>query len=239
MITYEEIYNRMLNDYNAQTGNYPSNSSDVAIRLKVLAGEIFSSYMNLDFIKKQMFLSTATGEYLDYHGAQRGLKRKSAAKATGYVNMGLNSSALRTLTIPKGTVVSTAGENPVLFQTDADAVLMAGQSRVSVNCTAVEGGSSGNVRSYQISVIVTAVDGISVVSNPTVFTGGTDRETDEEFRRRIEDSIKNVSNGANEAYYRKLALSVDGVNGVEIIPKNRGVGTVDIIKRFRSKCCIN
>ena len=228
MITYDEIYSRMLSDYNNRTKNYPSESSDAAIRLKVLAGEIFSSYMNIEYIKKQMFLSTATGEFLDYHGKQRGLTRKSATKASGSVYMGSIEASQSSIIIPKGTIISTSGENPVLFKTNTDAALLAGQERVLVGCTAVEGGSRGNVKIKAINVIVTPVSGISVVTNLTVFSGGTDVESDEEFRQRIEESIINVSNGANEAYYRKLALSVEGVEGVGIIPKNRGVGTVDI-----------
>lgn len=228
MVTYDEIYSRMLKDYNTRTGNFPSDSSDIAIRLKVLAGEIFSSYINLEFIKNQMFLTTATGEYLDYHASQRGLTRKSAAKATGVARFGANSSPVRVLTIPKGTIVSTAGENPVLFETDNEAIIMAGQSSVSVKCTALEGGSNGNIGAYRLNVIVTPVGEVSLVSNPLAFTGGTDEETDEELRKRIEDSIINVSNGANSAYYRKLVLSVEGVDSVGIIPQNRGVGTVDI-----------
>lgn len=228
MVTYHEIYSRMLDDYNTRTGNYPSESSDVAIRLKVLAGEIFSCYMNLEFIKNQMFLTTATGEYLDYHATQRGLTRKSATKAKGVAEFGTSSSALRTLTIPKGTIISTSGENPVLFETDSDATILKGQERVTVKCTALEGGSNGNVRANKISVIVTPVGEVSLVSNSTSFTGGTDEETDDALRKRINDSLINVSNGANSAYYRKLVLSVDGVDSVGIIPQNRGVGTVDI-----------
>ncbi|MCH5299912.1 MAG: baseplate J/gp47 family protein [Ruminococcus sp.] len=228
MITYDEIYNRMLNDYNTRTNNYPSDSSDVAIRLKVLAGEIFSSYMNLEFIKKQMFLTTATGEYIDYHGSQRGLTRKSATKATGTVDFRTSAPSQSSIFIPKGTIVSTAGENPVLFETSADTTLLAGQSKVTSSCIALKGGSSGNVRVNAISVIVTPISGITSVLNTVAFTGGADEESDEEFKQRIEDTIINVSNGANEAYYKKLALSVEGVEGVGIIPQNRGVGTVDI-----------
>lgn len=228
MVTYSEIYNRMLNDYNTRTGNYPSDSSDVAIRLKTLAGEIFSCYMNLEFIKTQMFLTTATGEYLDYHANQRGLTRKGATKAKGTVDFGTYSSAQRTLIIPKGTVVSTSDKNPVLFETDEEATIMTGQVRTTVSCTALESGSNSNVRANRVNIIVTPVGDVSIVTNPTTFTGGSDAESDEELRGRIEDTIKNVSNGANLAYYRKLVLSVEGVDSVGIIPQNRGVGTVDI-----------
>lgn len=41
METYDEIYGRMKNAYELETGDSFNEVSDIAIRLKVLAGEIF------------------------------------------------------------------------------------------------------------------------------------------------------------------------------------------------------
>ena len=41
METYDEIYGRMKNAYEHETGDSFNEVSDIAIRLKVLAGEIF------------------------------------------------------------------------------------------------------------------------------------------------------------------------------------------------------
>lgn len=228
MESFEEIYGRMMDNYNKMSGNYPSEASDMAIRLKLLAGEIQSCEMNLDFVKNQMFLHTAVGEYLDYHGKQRGLTRKQAVKAKGMANFGTAGALTYDVTVPKGTVVATTGENPVMFETDENAVIKSGQARVSVSCTALTGGSNGNVKSGTITVIVTPKADIVSVTNTQFFYGGTDTESDDDFRKRIEDSLINVSNGMNTAYYKKLALSVEGVGSVGIIPLNRGAGTLDV-----------
>lgn len=228
MESFEEIYKRMFENYSDITGNNPSELSDIAIRLKLLAGEIFSCQMNLDFIKKQMFLQSATGQYLDYHGKLRGVTRKQSIKAVGEVNFGTANSLLTSLVIPKGTVVATSGETPVLFETTEDAVISQGQARVTVNCIAQEGGEKGNVGIGEISVLVTPVGNIITISNTKSFKGGVNEESDENFRKRIEDTIINVSNGTNIAYYKKLALSVDGVQSVGVIPLNRGKATVDV-----------
>lgn len=228
MDSFEEIYERMLNRYNEATGNYPDGASDTAIKLKVLAGELFSCKASLEFVQRQMFIETASGEYLDYHGRQRGLERKQAIKARGSVTFSAESPLASALTVPKGTVVAVSGENPVSFVTDADGVIAAGESSVTVECTASRGGADGNAAPGKITVLVTAAGGASSVTNDVSFEGGADGETDEQFRKRICESIQYISSGANEAYYKRLALSVEGVEGAGVIPLNRGAGTVDV-----------
>ena len=48
------------------------------------------------------------------------------------------------------------------------------------------------------------------------------------MRKRILDTYISVSNGTNKAYYKKLAMSVSGVTDANVVPKVRGVGTVDV-----------
>ena len=49
METYDEIYGRMKNAYERETGDSFNEVSDIAIRLKVLAGEIFKLQTNLEW----------------------------------------------------------------------------------------------------------------------------------------------------------------------------------------------
>ena len=49
MDTYDEIYGRMKNVYEQETGDSFNEKSDIAIRLKVLAGEIFKVQTNLEW----------------------------------------------------------------------------------------------------------------------------------------------------------------------------------------------
>lgn len=59
METYDEIYGRMKNAYEYETGDSFNEVSDIAIRLKVLAGEIFKLQTNLEWWKRQMFAVSA------------------------------------------------------------------------------------------------------------------------------------------------------------------------------------
>ena len=85
MITYDEIYNRMKSEFSAKSKYDFDEASDAAIRMRVLAGEIFNAMTNIEWLKNQMFVATASGEYLDYFASQRGLERKQAQKAQGEI----------------------------------------------------------------------------------------------------------------------------------------------------------
>lgn len=228
MDSYEDILKRMKDKYKQLTSVEVPEMSDIDIRMRVLAGEIFNDEVNLDFIKRQMFASTATGEYLDYHAADRGISRKNSTKATGSVRFIVNEPAVQPVIIPANTVVATIGDNPVRFVTDSAVTLAAGSSYVVADCTAQNGGRSGNVAENTIKTIVTNVVGIDRVNNLWSFTGGCDSEGDEELRKRILETYKSLSNGTNIAYYKRLALTVDGVVSVNVVPRVRGAGTVDV-----------
>lgn len=228
MDNYETILARMKERYSELSGNDVPELSDIDIRLKVLAGEIFNDEVNLDFVVRQMFASTAQGEYLDMHAADSGLTRKPALKSKGTVRFWLNEITNTDILVPEGTVVATSGADSVRFITDADAVITAGDAFVTVSCTAEQGGASGNVGAHTINMQVTGVIGIDHVDNLYAFKGGANAEDDTALRKRILNSYTAVSNGSNAAYYKRLALSVEGVKSANVAAKVRGAGTVDI-----------
>lgn len=217
----------MKESYSAYSGFTPEDHSDIMIRLMVLAGEIYKEQANAEYILRQMFPTTAVGEYLDRHAAERGLSRKAATKATGYVYFYPEDETHDDILIPSGTVVCTYTDMR-RFITDRDTVLRSGADRVMVAVTAAEEGAAYNVRGGTISIIVTPVIGIGRVYNGSVFTNGADTETDDALRERIFDSYVNISNGTNAAYYKALAMSVSGVRSASVIGCARGAGTVDV-----------
>ena len=64
--------------------------------------------------------------------------------------------------------------------------------------------------------------------NASAFTGGADEETDEELRKRLIESYRNVSNGTNVAFYKDFVLQYDGVNSASVEKLARGTGTLDV-----------
>ncbi len=228
METYDEIYGRMKNAYEQETGDSFNEASDIAIRLKVLAGEIFKMQTNLEWWKRQMFAVTASGECLDKLASQRGVERKKAVKSTGEITFNISQPCSHDIVIPKGCVVATADLVPVRFVTTEDEEISAGNTLVSVYAEAEQAGSNGNIGLGCAVVPVSVPTEVETVTNREKFTGGCDAETDDELRKRIRDTYINTTNGTNAAYYEQLALTVDGVSKASAVGKARGAGTVNV-----------
>ncbi|MDP4119452.1 MAG: baseplate J/gp47 family protein [Bacillota bacterium] len=228
MDSYDTILQRMKDNFKELAGYDADDASDIGIKIKLLAGEIFSAGANVDWLKNQMFPETATGIQLDYHGEQRGLTRKTAICATGEVTFSINTSSNNDISIPSGTVVATNGINPIRFVTTKDAVIASGTVGINVPIIAADGGVSGNVAASTITVMVTPPTGVNSVNNSSPTAGGTDAEDDYDFRKRVLNSYQNISNGSNIAYYKEEAMKISGVFSAGVVPRARGVGTVDV-----------
>ncbi|MGN1131684.1 MAG: baseplate J/gp47 family protein [Ruminococcus sp.] len=228
MVSYDEILSRMESAYEEKTSVIPDENSDTGIRLRVLAGEIFNIGTELEWFKRQMFPSTATGNYLDYHAKERGLSRRGSNCASGYVYFTLEYAIDTDVTIPSGTKLTTLGKNPLRFVTTGTGVIKSGTTYTKVHTVAEKGGKEYNVPANAICAAITTIKNINVIKNLEPMTGGTDEESDDELRERLLYLYRNHNNGTNIAYYKALAESVDGVHSAGVVPRNRGVGTVDI-----------
>ncbi|MBQ8539016.1 MAG: baseplate J/gp47 family protein [Ruminococcus sp.] len=228
MLSYEEILNRMVEKYEELSGFSINSESDIMLRLKVLAGEIYNSTTACEFLKRQMFLSTASGEYLDKHAFTRGLYRKQAVKAKGEVTFYRSVINSTDVVIQKGTVVSTAGPQIRQFVTLETVTMLKDTGSVTAKAQAIEGGASYNVIKDTVTVLVTPPIGVTGVKNQMAFTGGSDEESDEELRERVLYSYRDISNGTNAVYYKRLAESVEGVYSASIVSRARGAGTLNV-----------
>lgn len=233
---YSEILERMQTEFEKNAGYIPDDASDISIRMKTLAGEIFSLESSLDFLKRQMFPTTATGEYLDKHAEMRGLKRKPAIKASGKLMFYVERPLSYSFTVPKGTVCAVS-DGGLRYVTDEDTVLPVNESFVMVKAHAENGGSEYNIPVNRVTSIVTYFSEAISVNNSSIFGGGASAESDEALRERITESYYNPSNGDNEEYYRRIALGVDGVYSVGIKPLAQGTGTVGIYIAGRASKC--
>lgn len=227
MKTMDEIYQEMLACFGERTGMGLSQSCDLSARLYALAAQVYSLYIQADWVKRQAFPQSAEGEYLDYHARMRGLERKKATAAGGVVRFLAGEARESNRVIPQGTVCMTAGL--VRFATARQAVLPAGEMSVDVPVEALTLGVAGNVAAGTIVSMAVAPVGILACTNPEACTGGSDEESDEELRQRILDTFQRLPNGANAAFYEQEALSFDEVAAAAVLPRPRGVGTVDVV----------
>lgn len=227
MKTAEEIYQEMAALFAERTGTAGAAGGDLAVRLYAVAAQIWGLYLQADWTRKQCFPQTAVGEYLDRHAALRGVERKAAAAAVGAIRFSVPEAAPVLRTIPAGTVCITAGL--VRFATTEEATLAAGAVSVDVPAAALEAGESGNAAANTILTMTLPPTGISVCTNPAPFAGGADAEDDESLRTRVMETYRRLANGANAAYYQQTAMSFDEVAAANVLPRARGIGTVDVV----------
>lgn len=204
---YQNLYDQMKTSFEEETGATVYDDSDLGIRMQIVAGELYHMSQQIDFCMQQMFPQTATGIYLEHHGACRDLYKKPAAYAKGTLVFSRQQAAQQDILIPEGTLCSSSSNSTVMYQTEEEALLAAGTTSVEVPGIATVVGTDGNLLNGKIDTIVSTIAGVDQVTNSTNFSGGMAEETDESFRKRLLDSYLNVSNGANMQFYEDFAMS--------------------------------
>ncbi|MBW7572712.1 baseplate J/gp47 family protein [Caproiciproducens faecalis] len=218
----------MQNQFTSLAGYAPDDASDIGIRMKVLAGEIYSIGSAVDWLKMQTFAQSAQGEQLELRAQERGLTRKQAVASSGMLTFRRITPLWYDALIPAGTVCATSGDQPVRYITTEDAILKNGELSIEVSARAEQGGKIGNTQPGTVTVMVTPPAALESVTNTSAFTGGEDSESDSELRSRLMQSYASISNGTNAAFYRECALKYDGVYSVGVVPRENGAGTVGL-----------
>lgn len=176
--------------------------------LKAFAQVVRAAYLRMQFIFEQAFVTTATGEYLDYHGIQAGgLRRTEAGFAQGYL------SVVATL----GTVIP---DETVVSRSDGQLYMIIGTTTVVVSpalvfARAVEAGEIGNTdygATFNPLVPIAGLTSITVDTNGLI--GGTEEETDDSFRQRILFHKQNPPHGGSPSEYEEWASTKIGVTRV-------------------------
>lgn len=226
--TYEEILALMQKKYRELTGFDADAASDVGIRLRVLAAQAELLHRRIDGLGRQMFPQTAGGTALERHAACRGLARKPARAAEGLLRFTREVASGTDIPIVAGITCATRLEPQVRFETMQAGVLRAGKTAVEIPARALDPGTQGNVSVGAVCLMVSAAPGITGVSNHSPFAGGADEETDDVLRARLLEAYREISNGANAAFYYDIAMQYGKVRSAQVIPRARGRGTVDI-----------
>lgn len=193
----------------------------------VVAGAVHLVYGYLDWVSKQLFLSTAAAEYLDQQAREYGLARKAAVAATG--NITLTGQNGRTLAI--GALLTRS--DGATYSTLADATIASGTATVAVKAVVTGGTVSGggtNAAAGVLLTLTTAVPGITGQAAVATggLSGGADQEGDEDLRARVLQRKRNPPQGGSKADYEAWALAQPGVTRAWVYPTRRGPGTVDL-----------
>ena len=200
----------------------------IVLRVKIELIQLLRTVLN------NLFVSHATGVWLDLKMADYSKKRKKSQKTQGLVTVSRLDADGEAVKIPKGTVFKTVqdinGEELRFFALEA-AVLQKGAQTVEVPVEAELEGTRYNVPQEQITRTLTYLGEVSVSNTKDWITReGSDTEDDESARTRTLRSWSELAQRAIEDTFINTAESVPGVLFAQADCLHpRGQGTVDVI----------
>lgn len=173
-----------------------------------LSALLVIAFNTMDDAAKNSLLKYAIGDALDAIGDSYDCVRLEADKANTTLRFSLAEAYSASITIPEGTRASTEGG--LYFATNSIAVIPAGDLYVDVPASAIEGGTEYNgLLSGTVSTMVDLISYVDTVSNTVITSGGTDEETDDDYRERIRLKLSSFSTAGSANAYRYWALSAD------------------------------
>ncbi len=213
---YEDILQRMINKVVARTDLTDLNeTSSFKTVLAACARGLDEVYFEVSNLLKAFSLSTAAGSDLDRRAAEfppDGLTRILAVKATGpLVFSRVVAGGL--VNIPVGTRVEVPGENPaiVAVTTAAGTIGVGNVDSAPISATMEKTGVRGNVAASTLTKFKGAKPaGVDSVTNQSVFAGGLDQESDDDFRTRIRAYTRTLSRCTIEALEYIALTAVTG-----------------------------
>lgn len=190
--------------------------------INVIAQELTYQEERNEGIYYSGYIETAVGVSLDRVGALLNLPRKAAAKATGTVTLSRTTNPLSDIIIPIDTVLKTSSTG-IEFKVTVGDTMSTSENTASVTVQAVVASAAGNVSIGAINRMGTPISGIETVSNAAPTSGGTNDETDAEYRARILDNISGSGKATRDAI-RAAVVSVASVTQATVI-ENDGVAS--------------
>jgi uncharacterized phage protein gp47/JayE len=195
------------------------------ILARVFAGAIHGCYGYLEWLKNQLFVTTAEEWFLiNVHGVMWGITRRPGSFASGTVIF----TGVDGIVIPADTRLQN--EDGIEYGTTIPGTITGGVASIDVQ--AIETGDDGNyIRPnppdpiyLQLISPITNVDDQTEIDGD--ITGGEDIEDLEVYRSRILQRIRTTPAGGNAADYDRWATSYPGVSRAWCYPIASGPGTV-------------
>ena len=190
-----------------------SDYSNLYMIFRSIASIISEQEFKLSNVNNNLYLSSAVGEYLDRIGADYGVYRNPGLRGVGFV-IGITNVPR---TIEKGTILTVRDTLLTQLEVVADTSIF-NESLIEVR--AVQPGFTsllaGTVVDSELDDIIFYV-GTNRNASTNTFTGsfisGGDRETDEDYRNRILNSLKNPLYGT----YSHIISSIEALGGISFV----------------------
>lgn len=217
----DAILERMIASYEQLTGRTLQPADPDRLMLSCVANIIAQERVYQNYCASQNIPNYAEGENLDELGQWIfGIERKGPQAAKCVVRFTLTAAQSSAVAIPSGTRV-TDTRRALLWATTQDAAIDAGSTYTDIMVECETAGEIGN--GYAAGQINTLVDVDNVqffasCANITASDGGSDTETDDEYREQMRRRMNAFSTAGAEAAYVYWAKSVsDDIADVKAI----------------------
>ncbi len=219
-----EITTQIISDFQTRITGATSllRRATLTVIAKVNAGEFHLLYEYLDYMARQLFVTTADEAGLESIASEYGITRNAAIKATGSgAATGTNGSV-----IPAGTESqSTDGQ---LYTTDSEVTIATGTATLSFTASVagVDGNDDAGITLSFVSPISGVDTDVTVDSNG--ISNGADEETDSALRSRVLTRKRQPPHGGADFDYEVWALEVSGNTRAWSFPQYQGIGTIGV-----------
>lgn len=226
--TPEAIQERMMNnlpmDIDDMPGGFPY---DFTMPTALEKSELIQFHMVRTLML--MFPMWAWGEWLDLHGRQKGVTRKAANQASGYVTF----EGIPETRLAQGFIVCTPATDvgsSVEYELNEE-VTIPESGKVTVGVTSVFPGKDTNCKAGTVVLMLEPIKGITKLYNEEDITGGSDEEDDESYLERIMEAYESEGTSyiGNDADYKRWAKEVNGIGDCIVVATWNGPGTVKLV----------
>lgn len=215
-----------------------TNTSKYSPFWRLISAIVISPYL---WIKKafiqnvlmNMFLMTASGDFLDLFANAVNLKRKLATRATGEI-LFTKYNKDQSVVIPLGTVIRSPEINGISYQlkTVSEYVIPAGIETARIPVIADSGGENYNLAAGYYRFLIEPIDGITVTNDDNwLLSPGANDECDDDLRERTKNQYNFVGHYHTDAVYKGIVTSLTGISTKQVYfvhDAPRGPGTANM-----------
>lgn len=166
------------------------------------------------------YTQTATGEFLDYRAAERGIQRKLATNSIVLASF-LDSDG-HEMDVDLNTRFASVGVTPIYYK------VIERQSKGVYQMSAEQPGSGANQYVGQV-LPISNINGFGYGEIKSVEIPARDSESDSELRERILESNEFTQYGGNVQDYIAMIKKLNEVGAVQVYPTWNGAGTVKLV----------
>ncbi|BBB91064.1 MAG TPA: baseplate J/gp47 family protein [Methylomusa anaerophila] len=212
--------------YESISGRTLAQGDPVRLFLQSVAAIIIQQRILIDYSAKMNLLAYSEDDYLDHIGILVGVTRLVASAATTTLRFTLSAVQPQAVTIPAGIRATTP--NGVVFQVTMATDIPAGSLYADAPAECMVTGTSGNgYVSGQVNQFVDPLPWIQSVVNTTETAGGSDIESDDSFRSRIQQAPESFSVAGPDGAYIFWAKTASGLI-VDVSVRSPAPGEVEI-----------